>query len=360
LSADSGGLMRHKTNGLSNLVTGVNGITALRASSDEDNVVFVTSKHSNTIQKIELTPATAEYDVILTVGRYGTKTTGDPGTVEAADIRLNRPGETGNSKIAKNLWASSSTILVTSKNGAIQHIDEDKFNTTNMDTAWQAQYGGGKTTRFDGAKDAIEQIVSDSSLQAGANFGFGHWNGGEKDVSNRNHFPGEKWCHRNDGCTYYQGGWLGAHPKGTSKQCNHHSCINVGIGPEGKDFIPGELATLYMKFATDANAFSDLAYGYFKDDLKQTNIIDKKKPCQLNYVIVIGDGRMFNESRSIPQIKDLRTKYNVRTLVVAYGGAYDDAVARPIFDRFAKASSYAPPYATTKVLTLYLVLKSLI
>ena len=45
---------------------------------------------------------------------------------------------------------------------------------------WLGQYGGAKVSRFDGAKEAIIDIISDSSLQAGANFGFGHWNGGKR------------------------------------------------------------------------------------------------------------------------------------------------------------------------------------
>ena len=74
-----------------------------------------------------------------------------------------------------------------------------------------------------------------------------------------------------------------------------------------------------MKYATDANAFADIAHGYFDDDEKKTNIIDPRKPCQLHYVIVIGDGRMYNEARSIPLIKELRQDLNVRTLFVAFG-----------------------------------------
>ena len=54
---------------------------------------------------------------------------------------------------------------------------------------WLGQYGGAKVSRFDGAKEAIIDIISDSSLQAGANFGFGHWNGGERDVGNTNNYP---------------------------------------------------------------------------------------------------------------------------------------------------------------------------
>ena len=73
------------------------------------------------------------YEVLLTAGKRGSKTTGDPGTVAAANIRFDEPGKTKNRHINQNLWVSSSTILATSKNGAIQYIDEDSLPT---------EYGG--------------------------------------------------------------------------------------------------------------------------------------------------------------------------------------------------------------------------
>ncbi len=243
----------------------------------------------------------ASFQILLTAGKKGSKTSGDPGTVLAENIRFDEPGRTKNSKNASNLWVSSSTILATSKNGAIQYIDEDQFNSTDKDTAWQAQYGGGKTTRFTGAIEAIEAIVSDSSLQAGANFGFGHWNGGEHDHNSgssggykwRNINPGEGYCHRhgrnsnqikwdNDNSCYYyrQDGdgkgqasagpqpaglaWKGGvHPEGTSGMCTKHSCLNVAVHRDGWKKIPDAMASLRTAFATDSDAFADVAYGYY-------------------------------------------------------------------------------------------------
>ena len=363
------GKMLNRQNGATNTHTDINSIYSIRASSDDDDVVYVTSKNHHTLQKIELDIPNGNYDVLVTAGKLGTKTTGDAGTVAAASINFTEPGRTGNSKIAQNLWMSSSTILATSKNGAIQKLDENKFNSTDKDTSWQAQYGGGKVRRFDGAKEAILDIISDSSLQAGANFGFGHWNGGEGDHRNRNQRkrrPFEGYCHKNSGtggpgsCYYYRedgtgpgtaqpgpqpGGraWKGGeHPKGTSGMCTRHSCLNVAVSPDGYTKIPDVLSTLGMAYATDSDAFADLAYGYFTNMDGKTPIIDDRKTCQQHYIIVISDGRMWNEDRSIQNIKDLRTKFGlpngVRTLFVAYGGAYTGA-AVPIFDRFAKAGS---------------------
>ena len=341
---------------------GLNSVYSVSASVDDDNIIYVTSKASHTLQKVRLDITNASYEVLVTAGKKGIKTTGDAGTVAASDVSLDEPGRTQTDKIAENLWVGSSTILVGSKNGTIQKFDENKFTSADKDTSWQAQYGGGKTTRFDGAKEAILDIISDSSLQAGANFGFGHWNGGEGEHSGsvqRKTRPYEGYCHRNSGtggpgsCYYYREdpqppspgpqdtgvAWKGEHPQGTSGMCTRHSCINVAVHKNGYREIPDVLADLKMAYATDSDAFADLAYGYFTNLDGKTPVINDRRPCQQHYVIVIGDGRMFNEGRSIPNIKELRTEYGVRTLFVAYGGAYQDPVAKKIFDRFAKAGS---------------------
>jgi len=379
INADNGWMCYQPTNTCSQQ-TDLNSIFSIRSSSDDDDIIYVTSNHSHTLQKIEIDIPNGSYEVLLTAGKRGAKTSGDPGTVAAASIKFDEPGATRNRHINQNLWVSSSTILATSKNGAIQYIDEDKFNSTDKDTAWQAQYGGGKTTRFTGAIEAIEAIVSDSSLQAGANFGFGHWNGGEHDhysgklgsFKYRNIIPGEGYCHQhgrppnqanpkikwaNDqSCYYYrQDGngtgqasagpqptglpWKGGvHPEGTSGMCTKHSCLNVAVHRDGWKKIPDVMAGLDTAFATDSDAFADVAHGYFTNLDGLTPIIDPRRPCQLHYVIVISDGRMFNEDRSIPNIKELRKTYGVRTIFVAYGGSYSGN-AIPIFDRFAKAGS---------------------
>jgi type IV pilus assembly protein PilY1 len=376
------GMICNSETGACSTNTDINSIYSIRASSDDDDILYLTSKDSHTLQKIELDIPGSSFDVLLTAGKKGNKNSGDPGTILAANIRFDEPGRTTESKIAQNLWVSSSTILATSKNGTIQLIDEDQFNSTNKDTAWQAQYGGGKATRFTGAIEAIESIISDSSLQAGANFGFGHWNGGEHDHKGgrsggfkwRNINPGEGYCHQHgrigagparnasvkwdddNSCYYYRqdgdgtgqasagpqpGGlaWKGGtHPEGTSGMCTKHSCLNVAVHRDGFKKIPDVLGSLDTAYATDSDAFADVAHGYFTNLDGLTPVIDPRRPCQLHYVIVISDGRMWNEDRSIPNIKDLRQNFGVRTLFVAYGGSYT-GTAVPIFDRFAQAGS---------------------
>ena len=122
---------------------------------------------------------------------------------------------------------------------------------------WQNQIGGGAVTRWTGAKDAITSILTDGTLTAGANFGFGHWNAGEEIKVERTPRGGA--CHRNNSrCTYYSG-WTGTHNRGRSNQCTTNSCINVGISSEGAARTIPILQALGVEWGTDANAFSEMA-----------------------------------------------------------------------------------------------------
>ena len=95
-------------------------------------------------------------------------------------------------------------------------------------------------------------------------------------------------CHKNlYDCNYYQG-WDGDHPEGKSSLCNSDSCLLVGISEDSYTKIPAALETYGLAWGTDANAFSQMALEYYQDP--NVKIIDENSDCQLNYVIVIGDG----------------------------------------------------------------------
>ena len=49
-----------------------------------------------------------------------------------------------------------------------------------------------------------------------------------------------------------------------------------------------------MAWGTDANAFAQLAHNYFLDENAGGQLVNSEAECQLNYVIVIGDGAMKN------------------------------------------------------------------
>ena len=112
---------------------------------------------------------------------------------------------------------------------------------------------------------AIKAVVSDSSLTAGANFGYGFWNAGVLGAGkgNINTVGRGYYCHVVDGCDYYRG-WNGEHPQGRSQLFNSDSGISVGISKEGASQIPEALDATSLQWGTDANAFAQLADEYFR------------------------------------------------------------------------------------------------
>ena len=112
------------------------------------------------------------------------------------------------------------------------------------------------------------------------------------------------------------------------------SCLMVGIHEQGADKILDVIGDTDMEWGTDGRAFAQMAYKYFTDTTITTSPpVDPDLSCQLRYVIVIGDGRVWNESpssRAPPpctngcdaeaKIEELRHSLGVKTLVDAYGG----------------------------------------
>ena len=103
------------------------------------------------------------------------------------------------------------------------------------------------------------------------------------------------------------------------------------------------LPTIGMAWGTDGNAFADIAYQYYGNRTGETPVIDEVgKPCQQNYVIVISDGYIRNNTESFETLKKLKNEFKVTTLMVGYGGSYQTS-AKVIFDRLARAGSCESP-----------------
>ena len=279
------------------------------------------------IQKVRLDTNTT-YTILARAGR-GTRHNGAnieaSGALAANNVRFNQP---------VGITVTSDRILVGTTRGTIDVFNENLFTAENRDTAWLQQMGGGNVSRWVGVKKAMSAIISDTTLTSGAHFGYGHWNAGETGGPRKSAMGGRH-CHFNDGCTYY-GGWNGDHPDGQSVQCNRDSCLNVGISAEGYTRILDNLIPQGLAWGTDANAYSIMALDYFNNDFEA---YDEDSECQLNYVIVIGDGMMRNNTSAIPRIEALRDKDNpVKTLFVAYGGGINTR-GMEIFDAMAVAGS---------------------
>ena len=298
-------------------------------SDSDDDVMFATG-NSKRIHRIEWTGNTC--NATVTGGKNGTLgNTADAGTLAADDIIIQ--------KNPTALSLSGGSIFI-SNNGYADEISENLYTVAGQDTAWQQQFGGPALSRIDGAKNAIRSLLTDTTLTSGANFGFGHWNAGE--TPGRWSRRGGKYCHSNNPCNYY-GGWDGAHPDGQSRICTGDSCLNVAISPEGAaDAIP-ILESLGLEWGTDSEAFSQIAHDYFFGPVSPH---DPNSDCQLNYVIVIGDGEMKKtgtassrfRGRTADRLTRLRTELGVKTLMVAYGNGIS-AKGMRLFDELAVVGS---------------------
>ena len=310
----------------------VGNLTHFVISSSDDDIMFATG-NTRQIHRIEWTGNTS-CNATVTGGRNGTlANTANAGTLALDDINITRNPDA--------LSLSGGTVFI-SHNGYVDEMTENLLTVAGQDTAWQTQFGGPRLSRLDGAKNAIKALLTDTTLTSGANFGFGHWNAGEGDRGRRDRRGGQ-FCHNNNNPCEYYGGWSGTHPNGQSRVCTRNSCLNVAISPEGAaDAIP-IIDALGVEWGTDSEAFSQIAHDYFFGPVSPH---DPNSDCQLNYVIVIGDGAMRKtgtrtsnfRGRTADRLTRLRTELGIKTLMVAYGDGIGTQGMR-IFDELAVVGS---------------------
>ena len=178
------------------------------------------------VQKVQLLTDTTVTSVATAGRRNRSSNTADAGALDANLVNFWRP---------TSLFVSATKVYVTDLKASIQEFDIDDFTAAAINDSWQAQYGGAKLNRYQGAKKAIATIVTDSSLTSGANFGYGHWNSGESGKAKKSHRGGWQ-CHaRLSDCDYYRG-W------------STTTTIEVEAGTE-VDPTTGAIKTLYKTVA---------------------------------------------------------------------------------------------------------------
>ena len=291
----------------------------VEVSPSDSSIIYTSSVFSHAIQKIQVSDTTCT--VVTAVGSGLRTNTSNEGTANAYDANL--VGFNSPHALYVQETDTRSRVLTGTARGYVDEFDEALFTSVNRNTTWLDQVGGPRIRRWDGVKSAINAIVNDTTLTTGAYFGFGHWNAGEHGRS-RGAPRGGRYCHRANDCTYYQS-WTGQHPDGRSTQCNRDSCLNVAISPRGADLIMDVVNPLGMAWGTDSHAFSQLAFDYFTDASAGQQLLNPDAPCQINYVIVIGDGAMNQtgvlgaDGDTAERMAALR-EMGVKSLYVAYGG----------------------------------------
>ena len=331
-------------------------VAKMSIDPQDESIIYATSNTSHTLQKLSIN--SSNITTTATVGGFG------PTASTASNVLFNIP---------MGLHVSNDRVWVGNAKNSIQEFDISGGSMT-----WVDELGTKIVSRAEGAKRAIKAVVNDSSLTSGAYFGYGYWNAGTRangrgakgkwlpftEYSCHNMCPKAKKFQRcNDRCDYYRG-WSNAaqHPSGKSVQCDDNSCIPVGIGPNTSNRIVEAVDNMKTRFGTDGTAFSQLAYEYMLDP----NIgITKDGPeCQLNYVIVIGDGMWQHHDRALEQIRNLRTESaaagvnkdrfgnakGVKTIFIAYGGGIKDRGDEQ-FQEAAKAGSCDDPNFGTSAQT---------
>ena len=318
----------------------------ISASADDADILYVASRAYNTVEKVEMTSTTKVTRIVSAGRRVKDNNDGDAGSVAASSVNFWKP---------RSLFVNSSKIYVSDEKYTVQEFNENNFTAAAKDTSWQTEYGGMPITRYEGAKDAIKAVVTDSALYTGANFGYGHWNSGESGKGKKSKRGGWQ-CHAKlSDCDYYRG-WVGSHPDGKSKLCNTDSCLLEGIESDNQKDLIDAIDTYGLAWGTDANAFSQMAYEYYNQHAGALGVTkkieateaqtveddDEEKDCQLSYVIVIGDGAWKNHSTAVKDIRNLRKEMNVKTLVVGYGGGISGG-AKDNFEKMAIEGSCDDP-----------------
>ena len=312
--------------------------TDIQIDPQDEDIIYVLSHDESSLQKLEFSEDRETITQSLVVGG-AEKNNATPSAAANSNLSNSIAMYRPNGFYVSNdrVWTGGSKITI------------QEYDISGDSIKWKAEMGSERMNRMKGAQTAIEAGVTDSAFLQTANFGYGYWNAGEKfckgggKAKNKWKAGCEYVCNKPHGwrgggkkkyqwgsgnCKYY-GSWQGQHPAGHSSNCkgHHNSCLKVGIDKGNTQAIVDAVWSTKLAFGTDANAFSQIAYKYFSDPkvvdragqpLVAPDPLDREE-CQLNYVIVIGDGMWRHHDKAREQIVLLRQNLGVKTVFIAYG-----------------------------------------
>ena len=309
--------------------------SGLAAHPSDSSIFYVPSRTRNQIYKLEISGGSIS--VNTTVGRSGRVQSGyNP--VSKSQVRFRSPS---NIKIANNL------VYVNDSGNQV-------FQTFDLNLEPDDHSGTSRTlSRMQGAHEAILSIVNDSSLTASVNVGFSYWSslnsqiwisprnfrkGGQSSFPCKHLLPGQAKAHLNPGWVTSNAWWVKRNwkcvvlnpnatygysrwdaPNNQSIPCDGSNCLKIRVDRNGARNIRGYIRSVRPGGGTDADAWATIAEEYYYHG-SESPALDAED-CQGNYIIVIGDGDMFNTDKAETRVKRmLSNPKKVKTFTVAYGG----------------------------------------
>ena len=301
----------------------------------DENQFFLTDSVNHNLTKISVSGTVITVD--SSVGRNGGVNINYNPTNNRNAIRFRTPYHIA-------IEASSSRIYVADdSNRAVQSFD---FNLNFKHITGFAQ----SQTRMEGAKQAIQSIVTDSSLISSVNFGYGVWSDYNVWYSQWGRFSrfGINSIPRQRAVNTYGIDWLnfyrwirevvlygnisGVGPdrfpgldnwdngRDRGNPCSNLGCIEVKADRNGAGKINTRVRQAQPMYGTNANFFATLAEDYYNHPTLSP--IDPNSDCQGNYIIVIGDGEFTSGvTPGFNKIQQLANRQNspVKTIPIAYG-----------------------------------------
>ena len=227
-------------------------------------------------------------------------------------------------------------------NGNIHVANTERLEVTILDPnnlKFIRDYGNDGVTRIQGAQDAIASVVTDGTLVQEASFGLALW--AKDDQASFSSF-------------------IGGDPTKPSP-CKRDGCLEIGIHRQGAQAIYNKMLEGFpLRLKTRASAFANLADDYFNSTYSP---YDKNLPCQVNAIIVIGDGEWNDSGTKITEamrkISALRNNKQIKTYAIPYG----NGISQTGYDKFkelAVAGGTDDYYQALTAAELKTLLKSIV
>ena len=152
-----------------NFVSEYNHASQIEIDPQDDDVMYVTSNVTSSLQKLEFSADRNTLTESLIVGGTEKNIATPSGAADAnlsSSIAMYRPHGlfVGNDRV----WTGGSKITI------------QEYDISGNSIKWKAEMGTERINRMKGAQKAIEAVVTDSAFLQTANFGYGHWNAGER------------------------------------------------------------------------------------------------------------------------------------------------------------------------------------